>query len=110
MNKATHENVKPGVWLRTSPADRRYDPDVIFRCKKITWNGDRHPNNSIESEVFFDYETGEWLFDNPQIWEHIYDMGLSPDEAEWEELLGSYNVYTNKEVIKMIFEDPIKAW
>jgi hypothetical protein len=110
MEKATPENVKPGVWLRTSKEDRKYDPDVIFRCKKIIWKGDGHPNNYIMSEVFFDYEEGEWLFDDPQAWEHIQDMGLRPNEAEWNELLGSYDTYSNHEIVKMIFEDPISRW
>ena len=110
MVKAKPENVKPGVWLRTSKGDRDYIPDVVFKCKKIIWKGNNNPNNYIESEVFFDYENGEWLFDEPYIWEHIQDMGLKSNEAEWDEVFGGYDVYTNKEILIMIFEDPIEKW
>jgi hypothetical protein len=111
MKQATPESVKPGVWLRTRKEDRRYYPDILFKCKTITWKGDGHPDNYIESEVFYDYEGMEWIFDDPAPWEHIADMGLSSEESEWDELLGSYFVYeSDRELIEDMMENPIEEF
>lgn len=110
MEKATSNNVKPGVWLRTSKEDRRYTPDGLFICKSIIWNGDNKKGNKIILQPYYDYETNEWDFKEEwETWDVIEDMGLSSTEASWAESMGTLSIYkSTREVMKDIIEDPLK--
>lgn len=108
MIKASPNNLKSGVWLRTSPGDRRYTPDVLFRCVEINWQGDYNPSNKIFCQVYYDYEEQDFV-DEPYDWDIITEMGLSPQEASWDEVIGAYSVYKSvRDVIKDMFDNPME--
>lgn len=109
MKKATPKNVKPGTWLRTSKEDRQFDPDGLFRCVKIQWSGDFGENNQVTMDVFYNYETKEWVFNSPFQYNLPEDMGLTGSDVDWDEIMGNFSVYDNKrEIIKDIMQNPVE--
>ena len=101
--KATPKNVKPGVWLRTEISSRHYDPDVILECTKIKWYGDNNKNNVIKVIPLWDNHDG--ILYNPEYeYDVIRSLGIKPEQATWDEVMGNLEVINLFKEIKTIPE------